>query len=136
MTNEQLDILIKTARIMVERPDTSEYSNNVREVGRIALHSLLQLSGNSEQVSLRDGINAIRASGVSIDAEKIKAERDDLNSPAIPEGWALVPAKATAAMVSAAGRAAREYMEEYGGNSPQVIYQAMLAAAPQPGESS
>ncbi|MBN3155781.1 hypothetical protein [Pectobacterium brasiliense] len=50
---------------------------------------------------------------------------------AVPEGWALVPAKATAAMVSAAGRAAREYMEEYGGNSPQVIYQAMLAAAPQ-----
>ncbi|MEL4888562.1 hypothetical protein N6P31_16120 [Pectobacterium betavasculorum] len=50
---------------------------------------------------------------------------------AVPEGWALVPAKATAAMVSAAGRAARKYMEEYGGNNPQVIYQAMLAAAPQ-----
>ncbi|WP_201878754.1 hypothetical protein [Pectobacterium carotovorum] len=50
---------------------------------------------------------------------------------AVPEGWALVPANATAAMVSAAGRAAREYMEEYCGNSPQVIYQAMLAAAPQ-----
>lgn len=54
-----------------------------------------------------------------------------VNSPAIPEGWALVPVKANAAMVSAAGRAAREYMEEYGGNNPQVIYQAMLAALPQ-----
>ncbi|WP_212769004.1 hypothetical protein [Pectobacterium versatile] len=54
---------------------------------------------------------------------------DKVNSPAIPDGWVLVPAKANAAMVSAAGRAAREYMEEYGGNSPQVIYQAMLAAA-------
>ncbi|MFP9515635.1 hypothetical protein AB6D49_07075 [Pectobacterium brasiliense] len=50
----------------------------------------------------------------------------------VPAGYALVPTKATAAMVSAAGRAAREYMEEYGGNNPQVIYQAMLNAAPQP----
>ncbi|MFJ5472746.1 hypothetical protein [Pectobacterium carotovorum] len=53
-----------------------------------------------------------------------------VNSPVIPDGWVLVPAKANAAMISAAGRAAREYMEEYGGNSPQVIYQAMLAVAP------
>ncbi|POE22830.1 hypothetical protein BV923_09600 [Pectobacterium odoriferum] len=91
---------------------------------------MLQNPDSGNMVGLRSGINAIRASGVNIDAEKIFAERATLNHPVIPDGWVLVPANANAAMVSAAGRAAREYMEEYGGNSPQVIYQAMLAAAP------
>ncbi|MFW2594477.1 hypothetical protein ACN5FX_10505 [Klebsiella pneumoniae] len=45
--------------------------------------------------------------------------------------YVMVPAKANIAMIRAGGKAAREYMEQYGGNSPQVIYQAMLAAAPQ-----
>ncbi|MDQ2144752.1 hypothetical protein [Klebsiella michiganensis] len=53
------------------------------------------------------------------------------NSPVIPEGYVMVPAKANITMIRAGGKAAREYMESYGGNSPQVIYQAMLAAAPQ-----
>lgn len=34
---------------------------------------------------LREGVAAIRNSGIAIDAEKIKAERDALNSPAIPD---------------------------------------------------
>lgn len=54
------------------------------------------------------------------------------NHPVTPDGWVMIPAKATIAMIRAGGKAAREYQEEYGGNSPQVIYQAMLAAAPQP----
>ncbi|WP_233977310.1 hypothetical protein [Pectobacterium versatile] len=56
----------------------------------------------------------------------------DMAKPAIsvPEGYALVPLKADIAMIRAGGKAAREYMEECGGNSPQVIYQAMLAVAP------
>lgn len=37
--------------------------------------------------TLRDGVAAIRSSGVEIDAEKIQAERDDLNSPVIQDGW-------------------------------------------------
>lgn len=48
----------------------------------------------------------------------------------VPDGWVMAPAKASIAMIRAGGKAAREYLEEYGGNSPQVIYQAMLAAAP------
>lgn len=56
-----------------------------------------------------------------------------LNSPVIPDGWVMVPTKASAAMIRAGGKAAREYLEEYGGNSPRVIYQAMLAAATAPG---
>ncbi|ELM7732742.1 DUF551 domain-containing protein [Escherichia coli] len=37
--------------------------------------------------TLRDGIEAIRNSGIAIDAERIQAERDALNSPVIPDGW-------------------------------------------------
>lgn len=55
------------------------------------------------------------------------------NSPVIPDGYVMVPAKANIEMIRAGGKAAREYMEKYGGNSPQIIYQAMLAAAPQEG---
>ena len=36
---------------------------------------------------LRDAIEIIRNSGIEIDAEKIFAERDALNSPVIPDGW-------------------------------------------------
>jgi hypothetical protein len=53
-------------------------------------------------------------------------------APVVPDGYVMVPATANIVMIKAGGKAAREYMEEYGGNSPQVIYQAMLAAAPQP----
>ncbi|MGQ5289861.1 hypothetical protein ACULN0_10965 [Pectobacterium actinidiae] len=54
------------------------------------------------------------------------------NSPVIPEGWALAPLNANTAMIKAGGTAARKHLEETGGNSPSVIYSAMLAAAPQP----
>lgn len=37
--------------------------------------------------TLRDGLAAIRKSGIEIDAEKILAERDDLDSPVVPDGW-------------------------------------------------
>ncbi|WP_270292226.1 DUF551 domain-containing protein [Enterobacter ludwigii] len=38
---------------------------------------------------LRDAVDAIRNSGIAIDAEKIFAERDALNSPALPDGLRL-----------------------------------------------
>jgi hypothetical protein len=47
-----------------------------------------------------------------------------------PGGWKIVPITATRSMIQAGATAARQYMEETGGNSPYVIYQAMLAAAP------
>lgn len=47
---------------------------------------------------LRDAVEIIRNSGIEIDAEKILAERDVLNSPVIPDGWVAcserVPEKA------------------------------------------
>lgn len=48
---------------------------------------------------LREGVAAIRNSDIAIDAEKIKAERDALNSPVIPDGWALVPIEPTEDMI-------------------------------------
>lgn len=56
-------------------------------------NAMLQSFGNSEQLkpvsqtyTLRDGLAAIRKLG-PIDAEKIQAERDALNSPAVPDGF-------------------------------------------------
>ncbi len=47
-------------------------------------------------LTLREGLAAIRNSGIAIDAEKIQAERDALNAPEVPDGYALVPMKLTA----------------------------------------
>jgi hypothetical protein len=37
--------------------------------------------------NLHDAVEAIRNSGIAIDAEKIQEARDALNSPVIPDGW-------------------------------------------------
>lgn len=77
-----------------------------------------ELSGNTEQLDtapaqfeslagepvsvrykLHDAVETIRKSGIDIDAEKIQAERDSLNYPEIPEGYALVPIEPTEAMM-------------------------------------
>lgn len=52
-------------------------------------------------------------------------------TPTIPEGWKLVPIEPTMKMARACASASRAYMQEYGGNSPQVMWAAMLAAAPE-----
>nr|WP_242458555.1 hypothetical protein [Citrobacter freundii] len=75
--------------------------------------------------TLHDGLAAIRNSGIAIDAEKIQAERDDLNSPVTPDGWQLVPKEPTAAM----NKAGWDAMNEHDAINP--TYRAMLAAAPQ-----
>ena len=53
---------------------------------------------------------------------------------AAPAGWQLVPVEPTFEQIMAAARAAKQYMDECGGNSPTAVYQAMLAAAPKGGE--
>lgn len=72
-------------------------------------------------LTLREGLAAIRNSGIAIDAEKIKAERDALNSLAIPEGYALVPVEPTHEMLEAGD-------EQFG---TYDVYRRMIAAAPQ-----
>ncbi len=49
---------------------------------------------------------------------------------AAPQGYVMVPSKPDQTMLDAGARAARKYMTETGGNSLEVIYDAMLAAAP------
>ncbi|HHJ4571879.1 TPA: hypothetical protein ACQJX9_005296 [Citrobacter farmeri] len=49
--------------------------------------------------SLRDGIEAIRNSGIPVDVDKIQSECEAGNSPVIPDGYALVPIVPTEDMV-------------------------------------
>lgn len=86
---------------------------------------MLKAQPVSEPYKLKDAVEDIRNSGVEIDADKIKAERDALNSPVIPDSWKLVPVEPTAEMA----QAARDCHE---GESflPYSIYRAMLAVAP------
>ena len=77
----------------------------------------------SEPYKLKDAVADIRNSGVEIDADKIKAERDTLNSPVIPDGWKLVPEQATIAMLTLLGLTGSfDFMQQK--------YKNMLAAAP------
>lgn len=69
---------------------------------------------------LRDAVETIRNSGIAIDADKIFAERDALNSPAIPEGYALVPVEPTHEMLEAGD-------EQFG---TYDVYRRMIEAAP------
>lgn len=75
-------------------------------------------------LTLREGLAAIRNSGIAIDAGKIQAERDALNSPVIPDGWVMVPVEPTEEMNKAGWVA----MNEHDAINP--TYRAMLAAAP------
>lgn len=96
-----------------------------------------QLFGNSEQLepvsqpyNLRDGLAAIRKLG-PIDAEKIQAERDALNSPAVPDGWVMVPIDPTWDMLSANGCSKHHDGQECSHHENRKrIWRAMLAAAP------
>lgn len=54
---------------------------------------------------------------------------------AIPAGWKAMPPSATTAMRMAMAKAAAEYMQRTGGNSPDAIYEAGFAAAPQPAQA-
>ncbi|MBJ6487566.1 hypothetical protein JGS09_17865 [Enterobacter cloacae] len=69
---------------------------------------------------LRDAVETIRNSGIEIDAEKIFAERDALNSPVIPDGWVMVPEEPTHEMLEAGD-------EQFG---TYDVYRRMIEAAP------
>ena len=88
-----------------------------------------------ERDAMRIELNEIRY-GVAVAHDTIKAlrakiEQMERHAPSIPERWKLVPIEPTPEMVKACASAARAYMQKYGGNSPQVMWAAMLAAAPE-----
>ena len=78
-------------------------------------------NNNKNTPSLREAVGAIRNSGIAIDAEKILAERDALNSPVIPDGWVMVPEEPTHEMLEAGD-------EQFG---TYDVYRRMIAASPQ-----
>lgn len=105
---------------------------------RAVLKSLLQLSGNSEQVidykAIVERISEIvhgKVTDIDLLTITVKSMVDRLkgNSPVIPEGWALVPIEPTEAMLILLGMT---------GSFDSMIaqYQKALAAAPQPSEPS
>lgn len=87
----------------------------------------------SQPYTLREGLAAIRSLG-GIDVEKIQAERDALNEPDVPDGYALVPLEPTAEMVAAAMLSNDVLFDQDDDTMFRVqhgvIWRAMLAAAP------
>lgn len=73
---------------------------------------------------LRDAVETIRNSGIAIDAEKILAERDALNYPAIPDGWVLVPVEPTIAILDEF-----DSIIDYGAEDSKDAWSRLLAAA-------
>lgn len=78
--------------------------------------------------SLRDGIEAIRNSGIPVDVDKIQSECEAGNSPVIPDGWQLVPVELTPDMRAAWDLAPNTDDDDH---NMQAAYRAMIAAAPQ-----
>lgn len=100
------------------------FNNAVFEACRAAM--LQGAEPVSQPYTLREGVAAIRNSGIAIDAEKIQAELDVLNEPDVPDGYALVPLEPTAEMV-------KKMRYHCGGYDKNIKdgYKAMIAAAPQ-----
>ncbi|MXR82619.1 hypothetical protein GTJ59_16945 [Enterobacter hormaechei] len=73
--------------------------------------------------TLRDGLEAIRSLG-EIDAGKIQAERDSINSPVIPDGWVMVPVEPTIAILDEF-----DSIIDYGAEDSKDAWSRLLAAA-------
>lgn len=54
----------------------------------------------------------------------------------VPDGYVMVKADPTLNQIKAGAKAAKQYMDECVGNSPAVIYRAMLSAAPKFGDGN
>lgn len=162
---QQKQILIDTANHVISRDNTSPYSENLRELARIALSALknapLALSDNQGRpralvvppaiepdYKVIKGIlptanpdeyacciaadmwSACRAD--MLQGSQPVSNRDELSSPVIPDGYALVPVEPTPEMREAFHVANEEYESgSYDVWKPDHQWQAMLAAAPQ-----
>lgn len=49
--------------------------------------AMIQAGNSPSKCSLREGVEAIRKSGIPVDVDKIQSECDAVNSPVIPDGW-------------------------------------------------
>ncbi|EEK4517937.1 hypothetical protein GNM61_15545 [Salmonella enterica] len=130
---QQKQILIDTANHVISRDNTSPYSENLRELARIALASL-----EAEPIGY---MNCFTGRVFSLDeqpgADTDKAVYEPVYAapplPVVPEGYALVPVEPTDEMIAAAMNCEdvlfnsdESFCVQFGN-----IYEAMLAAAPQ-----
>lgn len=107
-------------------------NHHLRKLALALLDENLQLQRDKDSleaaaIAMRDDMREAREKLEA--AEKRIAELEARTVVNLPDGYVVAPAKANIAMIRAGGQAARKYLEEHGGNSPQAIYQAMLAAA-------
>ncbi|EDQ6552900.1 hypothetical protein S675_000991 [Salmonella enterica subsp. enterica] len=130
---QQKQILIDTANHVISRDNTSPYSENLRELARIALAAL-----TAEPVRYLN-----KFSGTCVTLEQQPNAADDVAVyiplyaappvPVVPDGYALVPVEPTDEMIAAAMNCEdvlfnsdESFCVQFGN-----IYEAMLAAAPQ-----
>ncbi|ECH9715341.1 hypothetical protein XO64_001205 [Salmonella enterica subsp. enterica serovar Javiana] len=131
---QQKQILIDTANHVISRDNTSPYSENLRELARIALASL-----EAEPIGY---VNCFTGRVFSLDeqpgADTDKAVYEPVYAappaPVVPDGYALVPVEPTDEMIAAAMNCEdvlfnsdESFCVQFGN-----IYEAMLAAAPKP----
>ncbi|ECF9074714.1 TPA_asm: hypothetical protein G4P39_004834 [Salmonella enterica subsp. enterica serovar Muenchen] len=144
---QQKQILIDTANHVISRDNTSPYSENLRELARIALASLEE-KPVGEVSEKRYGL--VMDGTVDLGGEStyriIKGEKAMKRlplgtkfyiappAPVVPDGYALVPVEPTDEMIAAAMNCEdvlfnsdESFCVQFGN-----IYEAMLAAAPQP----
>ncbi|EAR9458585.1 hypothetical protein E4X70_02705 [Salmonella enterica] len=156
---QQKQILIDTANHVISRDNTSPYSENLRELARIAL-AALEADPEPvvpEYISVRQAISALESADCvttigqaykmgwnACRAAMLQSKYRDLSQPVDPQiseyekimqraGWVMVPVEPTDEMIEAAMNC-----EDVLFNSDESfcvqfgnIYEAMLAAAPQ-----
>ncbi|VAK67514.1 DUF3850 domain-containing protein [Enterobacter hormaechei] len=132
MKDHQIRDLVNELRdIAVEYYGTQQLRERIAKTVRAAM---LQGAGPATTANkLRDAVETIRSSGIAIDAEKILAERDALNSPVVPDGWVMVPVEPTMSQEFAGYRTLTDTgkMSRLMKTRLSNIYRAMIAAAPQ-----
>ena len=143
------DIAVRVLRLVAEH-DTAKsderhiYASYVsasseRDALRAKLAAIEAQAAPDEEAA-QTGFRAYDGSGWSETATPWQIWRDAVKwaisarhvpARAVPDWWRLVPVEPTQEQWNAGVRAARDYMQETEGNSPAVIYRAMIAAAPE-----
>ncbi|ELP5684143.1 hypothetical protein QTT33_003131 [Salmonella enterica] len=130
---QQKQILIDTANHVISRDNTSPYSENLRELARIALASL-----EAEPIGYMNRFTGRVFSldeqpGADTDTDVYEPVYAAPPAPVVPDGYALVPVEPTDEMIAAAMscedvlfNSDESFCVQFGN-----IYESMLAAAPQ-----
>ncbi|HBA3815031.1 TPA: hypothetical protein J5U00_000180 [Escherichia coli] len=118
---QQKQILIDTANHVISRDNTSPYSENLRELARIALASL-----EAEPVAYMTykGYLLHAADPRLAEYSEPTPLYEAPPAPVIPDGWKLVPIEPTPEMINSA-------ISDNETGSVSEIYELMIAAAPQ-----